>query len=624
MSEYLKKFFGFDTSTNNEFEYINICLVGCVSAGKSTILNAFFGQDYAQCKIKRTTMIANKFIETDDVGKIDSFDKITKTISDVNKQIYTQTENGKQLKLNDYGNELTFYVGGMEMNLGNRIKICIYDIPGLNDARTKNIYYEYLKNNFNKFNIILFVVDIHSGLNTSDEMDILIFLADNIKKHKNESKKNINMLTIVNKADDMQIEGNNLKVLGELGEMFDQTTKTVKQMFRNKNLEQYSLGCIPICGLDSHLYRMIKKFKNINKLTDENILRIGINDEGSKFKNLTKNEQRKKVENKINDNIFIDDMIKFSGFSQIENALITYIRLNGSSMIMENILWKYNQIEEMTVDNIADNIKQRVLLLSSLFIYDRVKYDTEMKNLVKKINTNVYRKISIITDPNLIKKFYDTNVLNPINQNQNIKTKISYYLDLNVYPNYFTDRILELVIAEYYDHGVPTSKLSYIELFENIGNFKTEIIDLVLDSLMTNPRGTGTFIFDNLGPQFNLQIIKLLDKVKISDKFIEFLRFFLANIYFTHSKPDELITKLMIFNRFEEIPLKQFINDLRIEKKNIDTNKQIKMYSKGLNNNYARENIIEMYYIVKCRDFNDYDNFLNHNKPITIDFSNII
>ena len=117
--------------TNSESNNINICLVGCVSAGKSTILNAFFGQDYAQCKIKRTTMMPNKFIETDDSRLIYSFEKMNQTISDTNKKIYTQTQNGETLDLKDYGGELIFYVESMEMNIGNQIKICIYDIPGL-------------------------------------------------------------------------------------------------------------------------------------------------------------------------------------------------------------------------------------------------------------------------------------------------------------------------------------------------------------------------------------------------------------------------------------------------------------------------------------------------------------
>lgn len=44
--------------------------------------------------------------------------------------------------------------------------------------------------------------------NTSDEMDILHFLADNIKLHQDISNKNIKMITIVNKADYMQLGPN--------------------------------------------------------------------------------------------------------------------------------------------------------------------------------------------------------------------------------------------------------------------------------------------------------------------------------------------------------------------------------------------------------------------------------
>ena len=56
------------TPTNN----INICIVGCVSAGKSTILNALFRQDFAQAKIKRTTMVPTVFVEVPDSDNSDN------------------------------------------------------------------------------------------------------------------------------------------------------------------------------------------------------------------------------------------------------------------------------------------------------------------------------------------------------------------------------------------------------------------------------------------------------------------------------------------------------------------------------------------------------------------------
>jgi GTPase SAR1 family protein len=611
--------------SNNNSNLVNICLVGCVSAGKSTILNAFFCQEYAQCKIKRTTMMPNIFIETNDLTKIDSFANINKKISNVNEQIYNQTENMiKPLNLDNFGGELSFHVEEMQMNVGNKIKICIYDIPGLNDAKTKKIYYNYLEKNFHKFNIILFVVDIKSGLNTSDEMDILNFLAANINKHKKDSNKNINMLTIVNKADDMQLKSNGeLEVLGELGEMFDQTNNTVKQVFNKYKIDSNSITCIPICGLDAHLYRMIKKHGNINGLSREHILKIGVNDEGSKFRSYSENIQRNKILQIINNNQFVENMINLSGFSQIETCLKKYINSNGSKMISENILYEYSKLPELKIDGLVNIVRDRIILISKIKLFDLNKYNEEMRKLVKQMNTIIYKKINELNNPNEIKIFFDDQI-SKIKSNNNIRTEIFNFFDLNTYPSYFTDRILELVINEYSMNLVPVSKLSYIELFENIGNLKVEIIDLILDSLLSNPKGTNTFVFDNgFGPGFGQKIIKLFEKLNNSNQFIQFIRFFLANMYTNLTKPEDLVLKILLFRKYSEIPLYEFICDLRNEKKIIDTNKQNKMYCQGINNNNSKDNILELYYIHKCRELNDNDNFISHDKKITIDFNMI-
>ena len=42
-----------------------LCLVGSVSAGKSTFLNSVFCKKLTQCKIKRTTMVPTRYIENE-------------------------------------------------------------------------------------------------------------------------------------------------------------------------------------------------------------------------------------------------------------------------------------------------------------------------------------------------------------------------------------------------------------------------------------------------------------------------------------------------------------------------------------------------------------------------------
>jgi hypothetical protein len=288
-------------------------------------------------------------------------------------------------------------------------------------------------------------------------------------------------------------------------------------------------------------------------------------------------------------------------------------------------LLEYDNIPDITIDNNMELIiKNKINTLIKLFSLNVNKYNDEMKKLVKQINTLIYKKINTMTSPTLIKQYYDKEIVKMLTSDNTIKNHIEKFIDLTTYPSYFTDRILELVLAEYSEHLVHVSKLSYIELFDNIGNLKTEIVDLLLDGLMSNSKGSGTFVFDNYGPGFCQKIIKLLEKVKISDKFINFLRFFLINFYSSRVVPEDLIGKKILFRKYGEIPLYEFIGDYLIEKNLINTNKQNKMYCSGTTNNFYKENLLEMYYIIKCREVNDIDNFISHDKQITIDFSMLI
>jgi GTPase SAR1 family protein len=575
-------------------QFLNICLVGCVSAGKSTILNAFFGQDFAQCKIKRTTMIPNIFIESD--TNIDDYAEINNIIKDVNERAYNESSKpGGKLNLEDYDNELTFMVEPMEVITGGQVKICMYDIPGLNDARTKDVYYKYLKDNFHKFNIILFVVDIQSGLNTSDEIDIINFLADKIREQKSINK-NIKLLTIVNKADDMQImTDGNLQVLGELGEMFEQTKDTVKQRLAHYGVEQELIGCIPICGLDAHLYRMINKYKDINKISREHILRIGINDEGSKFRRYTEVEQKNKVLDKIKDQNFVNEMIKMSGFYQIEECLNNFIGIRGCTMVSENILYEYRKTPDFKSNNIMQILTSKIYILNQLKYINPNTYSEEMKKLVKQLNTTIFKVINEMKDYINIKKYYD-DIIKQIKSNKQLSTLLSGFFDFSIYPYYFVDKCLELVINEFTKQTINFTRFcNYIDFFSDIQKLDLEIIDVVLESIISNPRGSNTFNFTGFNETLTNDLIETFERIKTSEKFLFFLRFFLGNMYTSYYDSNDLITKKLVFRTLSEIQMCEFINDLLSERK-IKTSILLKEYCKSLNSTWQTEHPLEVYY----------------------------
>jgi hypothetical protein len=206
-------------------------------------------------------------------------EEIYKQISDKNLEIIKKTERGIQTSVKDY-EELVFNVGKLDINIIDDSFVNVIDMPGLNDARTKSIYYDYLETNFHKFNLIVFFVDIHSGLNTSDEIDIVNFITANTLRQKENNGREIYTLVVVNKADDMQLDeaSDTIILTGELKEMFDQVEHTVKDEFSKRNITKNLIGIVPLCAIDAYLYRMVRKYGREFKLSPEQILKIGVNE----------------------------------------------------------------------------------------------------------------------------------------------------------------------------------------------------------------------------------------------------------------------------------------------------------------------------------------------------------
>ena len=177
---------------------IRIGFVGCVSCGKSTLLNAICVNQYEEMKKCRTTMLPSVYKET-------------------NNRIYSNEESKEILRKNKENNHNIFH-GEVDLNndncnlienmipkikeftdLSDNIFIDIYDIPGLNDAKTRDIYYKWIEDNFSELDIIIHIVDINSPLNTSDQIDILKMLIKNINHEKNINNRDVFLLTLVNK-----------------------------------------------------------------------------------------------------------------------------------------------------------------------------------------------------------------------------------------------------------------------------------------------------------------------------------------------------------------------------------------------------------------------------------------
>tara|TARA_B110000208_G_scaffold144727_1_gene174593 strand:- start:71 stop:535 length:465 start_codon:yes stop_codon:yes gene_type:complete len=146
-------------STINSIEQrnnISIAILGKVSCGKSTLLNSIYVKKYADMKMKRTTMLPFVYKEANkDIMANPSSTEIYNENITLNDNIYS----GTTVLTNENCKEISNLVPGIEnfLDLPENVFLDIYDIPGLDDANTSEIYFNWAKENFYKFDIIIHV-----------------------------------------------------------------------------------------------------------------------------------------------------------------------------------------------------------------------------------------------------------------------------------------------------------------------------------------------------------------------------------------------------------------------------------------------------------------------------------
>lgn len=566
---------------------INIVILGCVSAGKSTILNAMFCQDFSQCKIKRTTMIPTAFVETK-TANIQTPDEINKIISEKNMNIIRDTESSKPLDLEAHGIEMVFNVEKLDIKISKDYNVTLYDTPGLNDARTKNEYYKYLKANFEKFNIIMFIVNIESGLNTSDEMDIIKFIAENISIQK-QNKKNIKLLVVANKSDEMQIlkgKRNPEIVDEELKEMFDQIQKTIIQVLHTNNVDESLIGVVPICGIDAHVYRMIRAKGSDYKLSPSQISQIGIREEGNKFRKMDAREQNNVIQKIISNKQTVKDAITLSGFTSIDYLLAGCINKDSHTFVASNIEQELNKIHELTLSNLIPTLIQKLTLLAKIKKTNPVYYKDKLTTICRRIDSIIETKINSICEVELVIKEYNdikdsifTNKTKIIinvtlfdKKSMTIGEILSELFEFDIYPSYIIKRINELVSIEFSLKNIRIRKLSYFSILRNIekgSKYNPKTVEKLLSQLtIKNSSELCKFNFNDLTDELCEKTIAIFDTLRYTSNFMVFLRSFM--ICGIHSNPENIVKRSLFYKKHGEIQLHEYILINILSKNHID------------------------------------------------------
>lgn len=390
---------------------INIGIIGCVSAGKTTLLNSLLLDNYSNMNIKRCTLVPHVYHEYYKKSQFKTAIEINKESSNKNEELLTKLEASSDYSLKQEDcTEIQFHIPKIKdlQFMKQTIDYTIYDIPGLNDGRTKQVYYDYLRSIFHKFDIILYVLDINSGLNTLDEMSVLKFLMN--RAHHYKEQKTIQIIPIINKCDDMSMDSGKLKCKSGLMPNYDQIITTINEYKKKYCLEETVSEPIPLSLKYSYIYRMINSNPDF-ELSEQDKYSLGFYEMGKRFDRLGHQEQHDEIKRIVNNKKFIVEMIDLTGFNQLiatikdiltvdNQYLFCYEKINNSiESIMKTVVSKDNIIS-LSQDFVA-NYKLNIRL-------NKIFDDYETNSIQIKSNlTKLYLNYKLTVDKKILNNIYE-------------------------------------------------------------------------------------------------------------------------------------------------------------------------------------------------------------------------
>jgi len=388
---------------------IRIGLVGCVSCGKSTLLNSICVNQYEEMKKCRTTMLPSVYQETNNtIYSSEEAKEILKKNTENNSGIFNGTV--------ELSNENCKVVRNMIpkikefANLSDNIFIDIFDIPGLNDANTSEIYYKWIEDNFSELDIIIHIVDINSPLNTSDQIDILKMLIKNIDQEKKKNGRDVFLLTVVNKCDEMDQEDGEFVMDEEDQLNYDNIIKTTKVMIREILNIPYigpsDINCdfTPISAADTFVYRMLHNDPTV-EMDMKLLQKFGMNEIGRRAWNKMNEVEKREMIKEHFEEAKISDTLEITGYLQFTEILRNYLTKDCQSKILIDRIKQELQNEDLIKKNITtdkDELQKLIQIYNSyssrVWVVDKLFKTNNSSIVTDLINTHISRWISDISD----------------------------------------------------------------------------------------------------------------------------------------------------------------------------------------------------------------------------------
>jgi len=224
---------------------IKVGLIGHVSVGKTTVLNALFREKYSEVSMRRTTAGVNYFrirskqnrcCKIQDVTAVPNsgtaactqwytlLDPDVRTADSTLKEISADNANLREsTKVHEKFFDIE--VEDMPCKMHDDTVLVVVDIPGINEAGSESKYQNYAREKWNTFDCVVLVMDGTKGVNDEEQVKFLQFAKENL-----EDKKDIPVIILCNKIDDPKDK--------EQAVLVDEAQKEIEHVFQVKDRKE--------------------------------------------------------------------------------------------------------------------------------------------------------------------------------------------------------------------------------------------------------------------------------------------------------------------------------------------------------------------------------------------------
>ena len=320
-----------------EFE-IKIAVIGYVSVGKSTLLNALFGNKYSDVAMKRATAAVNHFrISTSPDYSLNEIRSPEYTLEETKKDNEKLRNHVDVEKADGSFNEGSksavvqerYFTIALEeplCEMRDNTSLVFVDIPGINEAN-RSIYKDYVNEKWDTFDCVIVVMDATQGACTNQQLELLQIVKDNIR-----AKKDVPVIVLGNKVDDpdneeISVQVNELRVtvLSVLEQEKRNLLKidlSLSTLMRRLGLghgdaNNTNVSFIPISAQNAFVYRWATRltYNDFLELDDEFINKIGKEELGKmKWKRLCREDQVRAAFNAVSSKEEYEDRLKETNF----------------------------------------------------------------------------------------------------------------------------------------------------------------------------------------------------------------------------------------------------------------------------------------------------------------------